>query len=146
MGLLRTIDAYCFVIGILQPVLAFVLFALSYNFPEHYEFEEIQRHFGPSGSVSVLVVGHGASWGFADIGLAIYRFISSLLISVYLCPALSVAHRLPLRRGVVAILTVALFFLGLNIVAEAVIEAPGPSEIAMFVARWLSKVTGAALY
>jgi hypothetical protein len=47
---------------------------------------------------------------------------------------------------VVAILTVALFFLGLNIVAEAVIEAPGPSEIAMFVARWLSKVTGAALY
>ena len=146
MGLLRTIDAYSYVIGILQPVLAFLLFTLSYQFPAHYEFETIQHSLGPSGSVSTILTGHGATRGFNDAGFVIYKVIGSLLISVYLCPALSVAHGLRLRWGVAAILTAALFFLCVDVTCFAIISEPWSFPTGKLAAGWVSYFAGLLSY
>src|ERR1700694_78524 len=59
-GFARTIDAYAYTIGILQPVLAFVLFALSFVFPIDYRWDVVQRSLGASGTSQII-----AEWVFS---------------------------------------------------------------------------------
>ena len=108
-GFMRTIDAYAYTIGILQPVLAFVLLALSYIFPINARWDIIQQSLGMSGSAEE--VAHWIYKGLPEYGVLSFHMISAALIASYLSVAFSVAQAIRLWQSIGAMLTSFVFFL-----------------------------------
>lgn len=108
-GFFRTIDAYTYVIGLLQPVLAFVFFVLTFVYVLKYECR-VQHIMGASGSIRYMTSIETFE-GFSPTGANVLTLISGVLISFYMAPAFAIAHRMSLWRGIAASVSPALFFL-----------------------------------
>jgi hypothetical protein len=117
-GFGRTIDAYAYTIGILQPVLAFVIFALTFIYPTDYKWEiGGGRMVGGSGGAFILATL--IFKGLAPTGVLLFHMIGSILICFYMSPAFSVAHGIRLWRGIGATATSVAFFLVIYIIILA---------------------------
>jgi hypothetical protein len=90
-GFPRTVDAYAYTIGILQPVLAFVIFALTLIYPTDYKWE-IGGGRMAGGSGGAFIIATLVFKGLAPSGVLLFHLIGSILICFCLSPAFSVAH------------------------------------------------------
>jgi hypothetical protein len=113
------IDAYAYTIGILQPVLAFILFALSYIFSINSPWDVLQRTLGLSGASEE--VAHWVHRGLPEYGVLSFHLISGAIIGGYLCISFSVAQKIRLWQAIGAVLSSFVFFLLLYMILSILV-------------------------
>ena len=114
-GVRNTLAAYLYVIGMLQPVLVVLLWAITWIAPGAVSFREITS-FGGSGAAAIVASGNYLSFGWS----AMYRCVAGVLILGYFAIALVPAQRITLLRSSLASLGSFIFFLAVYLTLFAI--------------------------